>query len=65
MITRRKFLLQTAGAGLALASHFPRDAAAQASLAERNKQIVLAYKATAKSKPLAAIQSEFFNAWEN
>ena len=60
MITRRRFLLQTAGAGLALASHFPRDAAAQASLAERNKQTVLAYKATAKSKPLSAIQSEFF-----
>ena len=63
MITRREFLIQTAGAtaGLTLASQWPRNAAAQASLTERNKQVVLAYKATAKSKPLAAIQSEFFS----
>ncbi len=63
MITRRKFLIQTAGAsaGLAVASQFPRHALAQTAETERNKQVVLAYKATAKSKPLAAIQSEFFS----
>lgn len=64
MTTRREFLIQTAGAGagLALASQWPRNAAAQASLAERNKQVVLGYKAAAKTRPMAAIQSEFFSA---
>ncbi|NBR28083.1 MAG: hypothetical protein EBT83_06670, partial [Betaproteobacteria bacterium] len=64
MTTRREFLIQTAGAsaGLALGTQWPRDAAAQASLAERNKQVVLGYKAAAKTRPMAAIQSEFFSA---
>lgn len=58
---RRKFLKSTAGigAGLVLASQFPQRAAAQASLAERNKAVVRGYKTAAKSRPLAAVQAEF------
>jgi len=61
MVTRRSFLIRTAGAsaGLALAGQLPRQAAAQPSQTERNKQVVLAYKAAMKSKPLAAVQAEF------
>jgi predicted ester cyclase len=62
MVTRRHFLIQTAGAGIALAGQLPRHAMAQAPLAERNKQVVLGYKAAMKTKPLAAVQAEFMGA---
>ena len=60
MLTRRTFLIQTAGAGLAMAAQFPSGAAAQTSETERNKAIVRAYKETAKTKSLAAMQAEYF-----
>ena len=62
MITRRDFLIRTAnaGAGFAIASQFPRSAAAQSSETERNKAIVRAYKETAKTKSAAALQAEYF-----
>jgi predicted ester cyclase len=62
MITRRDFLIRTAnaGAGFAIASQFPRSAAAQTSETERNKAIVRAYKETAKTKSAAALQVEYF-----
>ena len=59
MITRRDFLISTANAsaGFAIASQFPRSAAAQTSETERNKAIVRAYKETAKTKSAAALQA--------
>ena len=62
MLTRRKFLIQTAGAGFALAAQLPHAALAQTAETERNKQVVLGYKTAAKTQPLAAIRSEFFSA---
>lgn len=60
MISRRMFLQRTAGA--ALAAQLPRAAIAQASIEERNKQIVIGYKAAAETRPMAAVQAEFFSA---
>ena len=48
MTTRRTFLQQSAG--LALAAQLPCDAIAQASIEERNKQVVMGYKAAAKTR---------------
>ena len=62
MLTRRKFLIQAAGAGFALAAQLPHAALAQTAETERNKQVVLGYKTAAKTQPLAAIRSEFFSA---
>jgi predicted ester cyclase len=59
MISRRKFLIQSAGAGagFALASQFPRDAAAQ-SQTQRNKELVLRLKKSQGTPENAAIVRE-------
>ena len=59
MVTRRNFLIQTAGAGLALAGQLPRSAGAQTqSQAQRNKELVLRLKKSQGTPENAAIVRE-------
>src|SRR6202035_2432790 len=60
MLSRRKLLTGTVGAGLALTAGYPRRAAAQTPAAdlERNKEVVRRLKESQGTKDEAAVQRE-------